>query len=136
SVTAAHANPRATYRWVDPALEGSPWEAPPPAGVSHVIYLNNCQPNGCTIHAGGNNATTDTSEIPNTTSLVSAYQGSSSQWNSLVSCIQQSYAPFNVQIVTQRPAAGTHYHMAIVAGYAADVGEQQGVLGVSPFSCG
>ena len=135
-VGSAHAESRATYRWVDPALLGAQWQAPSPANVSHIIYMNNCQPSGCTLHPGNDNSTTDTSSVPNSTSLVSAYQGSASQWQQLVDCVRQTYAPFNVQIVTSRPASGTNYHMAIVAGHASDVGEGAGVLGVSPFSCG
>ena len=125
--------PRAIYRWINPSLEGTTPLAP--AGVSHTIYLNNCQ-GGCTLHPGNDNATTDTSSIPNSTSVVQAYSGTPAQWDAIVACVRESYAPFNVDIVTTRPAAGTTYHMAIVAGRAANVGESQGVLGVSPFSCG
>jgi hypothetical protein len=127
---------RPTYRWTDPARIGAAWVAPAPQNVSHVIYMNNCKPNGCQLHAGYDDSTTDTSSVPNGTSTVSAYQGSDAEWQALVTCAQQTYAAFNVQIVTTRPPAGTNYHMAIVAGYASDVGESQGVLGVSPFSCG
>jgi hypothetical protein len=125
--------PRAIYRWTDPSLQGQTWAAP--ANVSHVIYLNNCQ-GGCTLHSGYDDSTTNTSSIPNGNAVVSAYSGTTSQWNQIVDCVKQTYAPFNVQIVTDRPPAGTNYHMAIVAGFASDVGESQGVLGVSPFSCG
>jgi hypothetical protein len=125
--------PRATYRWTDPSRVGATWQAPAPANVSHVIYMNNCA-GGCTLHAGYDDSLTNTSSVPNGTSNVSAYAGSSTQWNQLVQCVQQTYAPFNVQIVTTRPASG-NYHMAIVAGHASDVGESQGVLGVSPFTC-
>jgi hypothetical protein len=126
--------PRATYRWTDPSRLGATWTAPAPANVSHIIYLNNCA-GGCTLHAGYDDSTTDTSSIPNGTATVSAYAGSASQWNQIVQCVQQTYSPFNVQIVTTRPPAGTNYHMAIVAGSAAEVGESSGVLGVSPFDC-
>jgi hypothetical protein len=131
----AHADKlRATYRWTDPSKIGTTW-VKPTANVSHVIYLNNCQPGGCTLHAGYDDSLTDTSSVPNSTASVSAYQGTSAQWNQIVQCVQQTYAPFNVQIVTTRPSSGD-YHEAIVAGHAADVGEGQGVLGVSPFTCG
>ena len=134
-VTSADADPRATYRWLDPTMQGAPWAPPTASTVSHVIYMNNCKPGGCTLHAGNNDSTTNTSSIANGTSLVSAYQGSTSQWQQLVQCVKDTYAPFNVTIVDQRPASGD-YHMAIVAGNAADVGESSGVLGVSPFTCG
>jgi len=134
-VSLAHAEkPRATYRWTDPSRMGASWEKPESASVSHVIFLNRCT-GGCTLHSGYDNSTTDTSSIPNGTAQVSEYAGTDAQWNSIVNCVKQTYAPFDVQIVTTRPTSG-NYHMAIVAGYASDVGEQQGVLGVSPFTCG
>jgi hypothetical protein len=136
SVTLAHAEkPRATYKWTDPSLVGADWSKPTPATVDHIIYLNRCV-GGCTLHAGNNNSTTDTSSIISGTSQLSQYSGSTTQWNQIVQCVKQTYAPFNVQIVTDRPPSGTNYHMAIVAGYASEAGEQNGVLGVSPFSCG
>ncbi len=135
TVGLAEAAPRATYRFTDPTLVGATWAAPAPDAVSHVIYLNNCEPNGCTLHPGNNNSATDTSSIPTAASQVSAYEGTDAQWQQIVQCVQQTYAPFNVQIVTTRPTSGT-YHEAIVAGHAADVGEPSGVLGVSPFTCG
>jgi hypothetical protein len=133
-VTAVQADPRGAYRWVDPTMQGKTWTPPQPATVSHVIYLNNCKPNGCTLHAGYNNATTNTSSIPNGTSMVSPYTGSAAQWQQLVQCVKDTYAPFNVTIVDQRPPSGD-YHMAIVAGSATEVGESSDVLGVSPFTC-
>jgi len=134
-VSVANAQPpRATYRWTDPSRMGAGWAAPEPATVSHVIFLNNCA-GGCTIHPGNNNSLTDTSSIVQQTSQLSAYAGSSSQWQQIVNCVKSTYAPFNVQIVTTRPTSG-NYHEAIVAGYASEAGESQGVLGVSPFSCG
>ncbi|MBV8758645.1 MAG: hypothetical protein JO257_15270 [Deltaproteobacteria bacterium] len=133
--SAAHADTkRATYRWTDPGRIGATYAAPEPATVSHVIYLNRCV-GGCTLHAGNDNSLTDTSSIPNGTSVVSQYSGTDAQWTQIVNCVKATYAPFDVQIVTTRPTSG-NFHEAIVAGHAADVGEGQGVLGVSPFSCG
>ena len=130
----AHADtPRATYRWTDPSRIGAEWAAP--SGVSHTIFLQNCQPNGCTL-TPGSDGTQNQSDIINGQVHVTPYMGTASQWNAIVTCVKATYAPFNVNIVTTRPPAGTDYHTAIVAGYAADIGESQGVLGVSPFTCG
>jgi MYXO-CTERM domain-containing protein len=133
--SAAVASPRGSYKWTNEDLLGSQYQAPKKEAVSHVIYLNNCKPNGCNLKAGYDNATTDTSSIPNSTSTVSAYTGSDATWQQIVQCVQQTYADFDVQIVTQRPTSG-NYHMAIVAGSPGQVGMSNGVLGVSPFSCG
>jgi hypothetical protein len=134
TVGMAQGAPRTTIKWTDPSRMGATYEAPAPANVSHVIFMNRCT-GGCTLHPGNDNSLTDTSSIPNGTSSVSQYAGTAAQWQQLVSCVRATYAPFNVQIVDQRPASG-NYHMAVVAGRASEVGEQQGVLGVSPFSCG
>jgi hypothetical protein len=134
-VSLAHAEkPRATYRWTDPTRMGATWEKPEAAGVSHTIFLNRCT-GGCTLNPGNNDSTTDTSSIVNSTAQLSQYSGTDAQWQQIVSCVKQTYAPFNVNIVQTRPTSGD-YHMAIVAGFASEAGEQQGVLGVSPFTCG
>src|ERR1051326_1521755 len=117
SVGAAHADdnlatpwsrPQATYRIVDPIV------SPAVAGVSHVIYMNNCK-SGCQLHPGSDNSLTNTSTIPTQTSTVTAWQYSDALWQQLVDCVRSDYAAFDVQIVTERPTSGD-YHMAIVAG--------------------
>ena len=131
----AAAEPRATYKWVNEDLIGSQYKAPNAAAVSHTIFLNNCKPNGCNMKPGYDNATTDTSSIPDVSSTISPYSGSDANWNAIVQCVRQTYADFDVDIVTTRPTSG-NYHMAIVAGTPGQVQMQNGVLGVSPFSCG
>lgn len=131
------ARPQATYRFIDPGL---PTKLPGDgvsavAGVSNVIYLNNCKPNGCPVSPGDDNSLTNQSSIPQSASTVQPFAYSDAVWNQVVDCVKASYAPFAVQIVTTRPTTG-NYHMAIVAGRPQDVQMQQGVGGVSPFSCG
>jgi MYXO-CTERM domain-containing protein len=131
----ALAAPRGSYKWTDPSRIQAEWVAPNPAAVSHVIYLNNCKPNGCALKPGYDNATTNTSSIPDVNATVSAYTGSDATWQQVVQCVKQTYADFDVEIVTERPTSG-NYHMAIVAGTPSQVGMGGGVMGVSPFSCG
>ncbi len=131
----AVAAPRGSYKWTNESMQGSLYVPPNPAAVSHTIYLNNCKPNGCQLSPGNNNAPMNQSSIPNAASTVSAFSGTDATWQQVVSCVKQAYADFDVQIVTERPASG-NYHMAIVAGTPQQVGMQNGVLGVSPFSCG
>lgn len=126
--------PQPTYRFIDPGLTGLIGDGVS-AAVSNVIYLNNCKPNGCQISPGGDNSATNRSSIPEQASTVQPYAYSDASWQQVVDCVKQTYAPFDVQIVTERPAAGG-YHMAIVAGRPTDVQMQNGVGGVSPFSCG
>jgi MYXO-CTERM domain-containing protein len=128
--------PQPTYVIQDPALPNAGTdilEAP----NSNIIYLNNCKPNGCQVNPGGNNSTANppTSTIPDQQSVVQPFAYSDAVWQQVVACVKETYAPFAVQVVDQRPASG-NYHMAIVAGRPQDVQMQQGVGGVSPFSCG
>jgi hypothetical protein len=133
----AHGAPRATFKFTDPRGPGAAWLAPAPSGVSHIIYLDNCQPNGCTL-TPGSDGTQNQSDIINSQVHMSAYSGGASNWSALVQCVKLTYqgANANVTVTDQRPPAGTAYHHAIVAGTAAEGQESQGVLGVSPFTCG
>lgn len=129
--------PLRTTRWVSddvPRYNGHD-EIAAAQGFSNVIYLNNCKPGGCSIKAGFDNSLTNTSQIPQQTSNVSAFNGSDATWQAVVNCVRETYAPFGVSIVDQRPASG-NYHMAIVAGSPGNIGEPNGVGGVSPFGCG
>ncbi|MBL9017922.1 MAG: hypothetical protein JNL83_27295 [Myxococcales bacterium] len=127
--------PQATYRFIDPGLGGMDQPQVSAAATSNVIYLNNCKPNGCQISPGADNALTNRSSIPDQASTVQPFAYSDAVWQQVVQCVRATYAPFGVQIVTDRPASG-NYHMAIVAGVPQNVQMQQGVGGVSPFSCG
>jgi MYXO-CTERM domain-containing protein len=130
--------PKATYLIQDPGipvLTGDAVHLSP--NFSNVIYLNNCKPNGCQVSPGNNDATATPilSSIPDYPSTVQPFAYSDTVWQNVVQCIKASYAPFGVVVTDQRPTSG-NYHMAIVAGGPGDVQMQQGVGGVSPFSCG
>jgi MYXO-CTERM domain-containing protein len=130
--------PQATYRLQDPGLPvyRGPDAVHAAPGFSNVIYLNNCKAGGgCQISPGNANSLTNTSGIPSQPSIVQPYAFSDANWAQVVECVRQSYAPFGVEIVDQRPASGD-YHMAIVAGRPQDVQMPSGVGGVSEFSCG
>ncbi len=128
--------PQPTYRFIDPGLVTNIGDHDNVAAVSsNVIYLNNCKPNGCQVSPGQENSAQNRSTIPNQPSTVQAFAYSDAVWNQVVQCVRETYAPFNVQIVTERPTT-PGYHMAIVAGRPQDVQMQQGVGGVSPFTCG
>ncbi|MDX2092750.1 MAG: Ig-like domain-containing protein [Kofleriaceae bacterium] len=130
-----YSRPQATYRFIDPGLPTLSGDGVSAHAISNVIYLNNCKPNGCQITPGNEDSKTNRSTIPSRTSTVQPYAYSDDNWNQVVDCVKKTYAPFGVQIVTQRPASGD-YHMAIVAGVPQNVQMEQGVGGVSPFTCG
>jgi hypothetical protein len=114
----------------------------PHASISNVLYMNRCI-GGCTINGGEiNDARTNTSAIPNpgTTNLVGEFRengqtgaAADAAWNDLVQCVKEVYSPFQVQVVDQKPNAGS-YHMAIVAGLPGDIGLGNGIQGIAPSS--
>src|SRR5512135_3485443 len=82
--------------------------------VSHLIYLNNCMPNGCTVNPGEDNALTQTSSIPQAQSHLAAWGWGQDNWNSLVTCVKNMYAPYDVQITDQDPGPGVNHFELMV----------------------
>jgi len=102
------------------------------AQVPRIIYLNH---NGATLTAGYSDSVNDVSSLVNSTTQYPAWNVSSSQWNQVVNCVKDLYAPFDITVTDTDPGNVDHIK-AMVGGYPQDVGFQQGVGGVSPFSCG
>ena len=108
--------------------------ATPVTGSSHLIFLNNCLPNGCTVHPGFDDSRTDTSSIPWQTSHLDGYPWGEGSWNELVQRVRDIYAPFDITITTTDPGDATHFEV-MVGGSSTDVGVN-GAGGVAPFiSC-
>jgi MYXO-CTERM domain-containing protein len=98
---------------------------------------------GITITRGNDsNALTNTSWIPPSTVAMPAFDAS--YWSSdgtraqviqkIVDRLGQVYAGYHIQFVTSRPSSG-NYMMTVMGGTAATIGQQYGVLGVSPLDC-
>jgi Bacterial Ig domain len=109
------------------------------AAPSNIIFLNNCvAANSCNLTPGldQNDSRTNVSSVATQPVILEPFRHSPAQWNALVQCVQQVYAPFNVQIVTTEPPASTEYFEAMVAGKASQLGIGGGIVGVAPFTCG
>ena len=128
---AAAAEPQFRDVIMQPPKHAAPG-AIPFAPVSHLIYLNNCLPNGCTVYPGNDDSLTAHSSIPNAQSHLAGWQWGSSNWTTLVQCVKDMYAPFDVQITDQDPGPGTPHFELMVGGNSTDVGIQ-GAGGVAPF---
>ncbi|MBA3540377.1 MAG: hypothetical protein H0T79_12245, partial [Deltaproteobacteria bacterium] len=86
---------------------------PAPAGftsISHVIYLNNCLPNGCALAPGSDDsrAVPDRSSIASGNVMLDAWPHGDAAWQELVQCVRETYAPFDIQIVTEDPGSAPH----------------------------
>ena len=84
---------------------------PPSALVnSHVLYLNNCRPNGCTVTSGTTDSRTDHSDIAH--GHLSAL-ASNVSWDSVKSCITTIMAPFNITVTDVDPGTAEHFEIMI-----------------------
>jgi MYXO-CTERM domain-containing protein len=100
--------------------------------VSHLIYLNNCLPNGCTVNPGFDDSLTNHSSIPSQTAQLAGWSWGQQNWDNLVQCVSDMYAPFDVQITDVDPGPSVNHFTVMVGGNSTDVGVP-GAGGVAPF---
>jgi hypothetical protein len=105
---------------------------PHAANITHTIYMNRCI-GGCVVRPGDNDASTNHSSLISQTSNISEFQYSDTIWDAVVACIENTYAPYDVQVVTTEPS-GTDYIEAMVAGSPNEIGQGGGTLGYSPMA--
>ena len=108
---------------------------PHPARCAGTIFLDSCRPSGCTYFPGNEDSRTNHSSIINQTSTVQPFALDDAAWAEVVACVQREFAPYDVAVTDVDPGAATHFELA-VAGVPQNIGQQPGVGGVSPFTCG
>ncbi len=107
----------------------------PHGGFSHVIYMNDCRPGGCIVVPGDDDSRSNRSSIPQMTSQLDAWPHGDAEWDELVRCVRETYAPFDIQIVTDDPGQASHFEV-FVGGDPEDL-QFSDALGVAPFiPCG
>ncbi len=99
--------------------------------VSHVLYLNDCMPNGCTVNPGNDDSRTNSSSIAQNIRHLNAFPYG--YWDQLVDCVTDTFAPFQIQITTQDPGNTPHFEVMIGGTAVALDPELQGAGGVAPF---
>lgn len=114
-------------------------ETSSPAEVDYnIIYLNGCFDGGCVIQGGFEDSRSNHSSIVNGTFELPPYPYGN--FDDVVACVRNTYARFNVQIVTEDPGNVPHWEH-IISGRSEDIGISpppgtQGVIGgVSPRTC-
>ena len=106
--------------------------------IAHVIYLNDCLPDGCRVSPGNDDVQAGTSTLPQALSTIPGYSWGTDSWNALVACVQATYAPFDIQVVTVDPGAANHFEV-LIGGNPSDIqlGADSTYVGVAPFiPCG
>src|SRR5258706_5228360 len=127
AITAALAGPAAAdpppHRSPEPGLDYvivPPQPATRRKGTAKVIFLNRCA-DGCPINTSVDDASQDASTIPASAGPITPFMFGDPAWDTVVACVQHDYAPYDVQVVTDRPA-GDDYVEVMVAGRPQDVG--------------
>jgi len=101
---------------------------------SHKIYLNRCAGAGCTVAQGATNSTTAPVHSSLGHGVLSPFSRGDKTWNTVVSCMKDVYAPFNVEITETDPGAEPHFEI-MIGGMPQQIGLGANLGGVSPFSC-
>ena len=99
-------------------------------GAPAIFYLNK---SGGTFRPGNNDARTNYSSIVDSVSTVPAWNVSAAGWTHVVDCMRDMFDRWNVTITDQDPGNVPHWEI-VIAGRPQDVGMQQGVGGVSPYT--
>ncbi len=127
----AEARPRDVLHFQRPAVH--PLSA---MADSHIIFMNNCLPNGCLVKTGQTDSRVDTSDIAVSTGTLSAWSYGQATWDDTMTCMRATFSRFNVAITDVDPGTTPHYEV-MVAGTAQQIlGNQgNGVGGIADFPC-
>jgi hypothetical protein len=93
-----------------------------------TVFLNRF---GGTYRRGANNSSAGTSSIVSRTTTIDAYGGSDSDWAGLVDCIEDQFAGYDLDIVTEDPGDAVHIE-TVLGDTGAAVGYGSNIWGVAP----
>ncbi len=107
---------------------------------SRILYVNDCLPNGCVVRNGQDSSLTDTTSISRqgTTVTMGAWTHGPDAWNRVIECVKDTFAPFDITVVTEDPGPNTPHFEVMAAGTSAQLNPDiMGAGGIAPFiSCG
>ena len=97
-----------------------------------VLYLNRCV-DDCVVTMGAtSDARTDTSSVVGSGTL-SALPRLDLAWADLVLCVDAALGPYDVEVVTEPPAAGVAHVEVMIAGVPEEVSMPADLLGIAPY---
>lgn len=97
---------------------------------SRILYLNKT---GVVLSPGENDARLNRSSIVTAQTAIPAWNVSATNWNNVVLCMRELFAAYDVQIVETDPGSAPHME-AVFGGSPTQLGMDENVLGVSPFT--
>lgn len=103
-------------------------------GERHILYVNDCWPAGCVVGPGASDARLNTSSIIGQPALLSPFGGTRTTWHSVVACLRDVYAPFEIDIVTEDPGNVPHGEV-MIAGTPGELGFPSNLFGVAQGTC-
>jgi MYXO-CTERM domain-containing protein len=101
-----------------------------PGPLRRTLYMNRF---GGTYTQGNDNSATNTSIVPNGSGTVSAWSYGDQAWQSLMSCVRDMYARFDIEITEVDPGNTDHIE-SVVGGTPGQVGQPNYVGGVAPVN--
>ena len=131
-------HPKGTYRVVADDTSGTPsdaesklggYGAPGPA-PHRILYLNR---KGGVYAPGPDDSGTHHSSVVDGVVRIAPYEKSDASWATLVSCVKDQFARYNVDVVDTDPGGKQHME-AVVGGSPADIGMSAEVGGFSPMN--
>ncbi len=101
---------------------------------SRTLYLNRF---GATLYPGANDSRTQTSSIVTRQVAMAGWSASTAQWQEVVACMREIWAPFDVVVTDVDPGQTRHVEV-LVGGSPEDLGLPPKIAGVAPMStsCG
>ena len=101
--------------------------------AAKLIYLNRCV-GGCAISTNGNKAQDNSSTIPKMAGTLTEFGFGDPAWNTVLACVRELYAPYNVEITDVEPPDATSHIEVMVAGTPNQLGLDANTLGIAPLT--
>ena len=126
--------PRGSFQVVDDRVFEVAPVAPEPLAAGHLLYMNK---DGGAYTPGNNDSRTNRSTLIQTTRMVPAWDVDAGTWADVMSCVRAQFAAFDIEVTDVDPGSAAHIE-SVVGGDPGDLGQPDGVAGVSPFTpdCG
>jgi Trypsin len=109
----------------------------PAAGRAQTVTVYINRDGGSYTPGEPNDSTQNISSVPQRTLSVPAWDGGDQKWQDLLSCVDELFSPFDVEITDEDPGDAPHLE-AVIGGDPVEFGLMPTVAGVSPFlsNCG